>query len=505
MERLPAHSFPATAFAAPVRATDSPSGGPPPWLDQGPPTTERHPRSAPVTPGGDGFRPDIEGLRGIAVLVVVLFHAWPGSLAGGFIGVDVFFVISGYLITGLLVRERRRTGGISLPAFYARRMRRLLPAACVALLATLIVAMAVVPPIDRPGVAEDAKAAVLSIANIRFAMAQGDYFATVSTPSPLLHYWSLALEEQFYLVWPALILFLTMGGRTGRSLTIAVGILTVASLVAGVVTSDLAPAWAFYSLPTRAWQLGVGALLVLGLDRSIARGRRSAGLLGWAGLAGIIVTAFVLDGTVAYPGWAAIGPTCAAAAVIAAGVRGAGPGRLLAIPPLRFLGRISYSLYLWHWPILVLVPLAIGVEIDLPLGIGLIALSVLAAILSWRFIETPFRGRPVAAAQRPRRTVSLALASILAIAVLATGISTPSGPVDTVAAAANARATAEASQDDDAWVAVTPPPAVDVLPDPDPSAPVDGEQPAPSGGPSATPAAGGDGGSPLPSVTPSIP
>jgi peptidoglycan/LPS O-acetylase OafA/YrhL len=159
----------------------------------------------------DGFRPDIEGLRGVAVLIVVLFHASLAGVIGGFVGVDVFFVISGFLITGLLLREHERTGRIAFLAFYARRARRLLPAAVVVLVATLVAALNLAAPLDRPAVGLDGAAAALSIGNIRFALASGDYFANIAGPSPFLHFWSLAVEEQFYLIWPALILLAARG------------------------------------------------------------------------------------------------------------------------------------------------------------------------------------------------------------------------------------------------------------------------------------------------------
>ena len=158
----------------------------------------------------DAFRPDIEGLRGVAVLLVVLFHAGL-PVNGGFVGVDVFFVISGYLITGLLLREHRRSGRVSLARFYARRIRRLLPAAAVVILVTLPIAFLVIGPLDRPGVMADGASAALSVANVRFALAEGDYFTSITQPSPFLHFWSLSVEEQFYLVWPALLFLVARG------------------------------------------------------------------------------------------------------------------------------------------------------------------------------------------------------------------------------------------------------------------------------------------------------
>ena len=180
---------------------------------------------APASQGGHEFRPDIEGLRGVAVLLVVLFHANLVGVPGGFVGVDVFFVISGFLITGLLLRERERTGRIGFRAFYARRVRRLLPAGMVALAATLAAASVALSPLDRPQAMVDGAAAALSVGNIRFALAEGDYFASVASPSPFLHFWSLSVEEQFYLVWPA-VLFLAARSsrpRLGAAIVLTVG------------------------------------------------------------------------------------------------------------------------------------------------------------------------------------------------------------------------------------------------------------------------------------------
>ncbi len=219
------------------------------------------------------FRPDIEGLRGIAVLLVVLFHAWPELLGGGFIGVDVFFVISGFLITGLLYRELAAHGRISFRDFYVRRIRRLFPAASLALLVTFLLSAWLLSPLALPRVTGDGVAAALSVANIRFALASGDYFTAVATPSPFLHYWSLSVEEQFYLVWPATLLLVARFGGL-RLLAPAILAITVLSLVLAVVGTEVAAGWAFYSLPTRAWQLAVGGLLaIVALDRFRERGR----------------------------------------------------------------------------------------------------------------------------------------------------------------------------------------------------------------------------------------
>ena len=269
---------------------------------------------------GAGFRPDIEGLRGLAVLLVVIFHAGL-PLPGGFIGVDVFFVISGFLITGLLLREREQTGRIDLLAFYARRVRRLLPAALVVLLVTLPVAYALFAPLDRGQMVWDGAAAALSVGNIRFALAEGDYFANLAAPSPFLHFWSLAVEEQFYLVWPALLLLAAVAWRRRprRAVWIALFDVFLASLVAAVLLTDSAPNWAFYSLPTRAFELAAGGLLALAAPTIAQAAARNSRAVGWLGAAAVVVAAFTFDAGMAFPGAIALVPTLGAVAIIAAG------------------------------------------------------------------------------------------------------------------------------------------------------------------------------------------
>ena len=407
-------------------------------------------RSAPG--GSDGFRPDVEGLRGVAVLAVVLFHAGLGGVGGGFVGVDVFFVISGFLITGLLVREHTSTGTIRLSAFYARRVRRLLPAALAALVVTLAAAMVLVAPLDRPSVSADASAAALSVANIRFAAAAGDYFTTLTTPSPFLHYWSLGVEEQFYLVWPALILLVARGAAPVRRLGLVLVAISVLAFVGSVWLTDQAPNWAFYSLPTRAWQLGLGGLLALGGSRLVTRIPRLTVAGAWVGLGLVVATCFLYASSMPYPGVAAAVPTVATAAMLLGGAGRFGPGMILGTPPLRFLGRISYSLYLWHWPVFALAPLALGAQPDAPTSLVLVAVSVALGAASYAAIETPFRRGFGAARLRPGRTVSVGLAAMAAVVLLASGLPVTAGGL--VAAGASA-GTADGT---DAWSDATPQP-----------------------------------------------
>ena len=229
------------------------------------------------------FRPDIEGLRAVAVLLVLFFHADLPFFGGGFVGVDVFFVVSGFLITGLIVRELRDTGAVALPTFYARRARRLLPAAALVIVVTLLASAILLPPLRLPDVARDAAASALYVPNIRFAVQATDYLQAEFDPSPLLHYWSLGVEEQFYLFWPALLLITaSLAGRTRRTGAIAavvvgVGVISVALSLA--LTQENAP-FGFFLLPARAWELALGGLVFLGAERLARLGSRTRGARG---------------------------------------------------------------------------------------------------------------------------------------------------------------------------------------------------------------------------------
>jgi len=364
------------------------------------------------------FRPDIEGLRGIAILLVLLFHAGLPWTPGGFVGVDVFFVISGFLITGKLWRESQQPGGWNITRFYAWRIRRLLPAALVAIAVITLVGLLLAAPLDRSELAADGAASALSIANMRF-IGSVDYFAATTSPSPFLHFWSLSVEEQFYLVWPALIVLLTWRGGSSRRLIVALLIGVVASFALSIWLTDASPARAFYLLPTRVWQLGVGGLLAL---IGVAGTSRRAGALAWAGLAAVAVAGVALTAEMPYPGLAALLPTAGAVALLYGGAAPSGPMRLLAAAPLRFLGKISYSLYLWHWPLLVLPLMFLeraltGVEI-----VASVAVAIGVSWLSWRFVEQPFRY-----GDRSRRATSwsairVGVAGILSVALFTQGL-----------------------------------------------------------------------------------
>ncbi|HYM84990.1 MAG TPA: acyltransferase family protein, partial [Candidatus Dormibacteraeota bacterium] len=343
------------------------------------------------------------------------------------------YVLSGFLITGLLLRERDGSGRIDLGAFYARRARRILPAAVVVLLGTVAVASVVLGPLDMERIAGDAVASALFVGNLRFAATTADYFSASQTPSPLLHYWSLGVEEQWYLLFPALLIVATRGRRPRLGAGLALAVVTLASLVGALVLTQAAATWAFYSLPTRAWQLSIGGLLAV---TAAWHGRipdRLAAIAGWAGLGAILLGLVVFDAGTPYPGTAALLPTLGAAALILAGTRPRAPAALLVVRPLRWLGRISYSLYLVHWPLLVLpaAGLAIGETLPLDERVALAAASIGLAALSYRFVEAPIRERRrLGLPERP----TLALAGAAIAVVVAVALSAGAVATETLAA-----------------------------------------------------------------------
>ncbi|HXG27092.1 MAG TPA: acyltransferase family protein [Candidatus Binatia bacterium] len=409
-------------------------------------TAADEPRSA--REPASGFLPELEGLRGVAILLVVLFHAHLLGAPSGFIGVDVFFVLSGFLITGLLVRELEERGSVDLARFYVRRARRILPASLVIIALTMVGAVLLISPLDVPSVAADAAASALSAGNIRFALRAVDYFAQDQAASPLLHYWSLGVEEQFYLVWPALFAVMAPLARRSERVRIRQRLLlgvilaagTFVSLVAGIVLTSISQPYAFYLLPTRAWELGLGGLLAVAA-LPIARVRRPIRqAAGWVGLVAVVASAFLIDLETPYPGIVALLPTLASALVIVSAIRPADEPTAAPWPletrPLRFLGLISFSLYLVHWPIFILAEVAwrgsavpppeAGETLEpLPIAllVGLVVLSVVVAAVSYRLVERPFhKGFSVGgwslARVRPRWVLS---GAVLAMAVVVAG------------------------------------------------------------------------------------
>ncbi|MER7196581.1 acyltransferase, partial [Streptomyces sp. NPDC000188] len=370
-------------------------------------------RTAPppgATHAAPGQRPDIQGLRALAVTLVVLGHAGVTRFSGGYVGVDVFFVISGFLITSSLLRELSASDRISIRAFYARRALRLLPASALVVLVTLAGSWLFLSKIRFAEYMSDAFASALYAVNFRLAATGTDYLAEGSPPSPFQHFWSLAVEEQFYLVWP-LLLFLGWRLSRRRRALLAIPLVALCAVSFGLsvhVTGQSAP-WAYFGSHTRAWELGVGALVALLRPPRLPAGVAVA--MTWAGLACIIAAALRFDADTPFPGTAAAAPVIGAALVIVGGTSPAWPGarRMLTARPVTWLGGLSYSWYLWHWPFLVIGPKALdrpaGTHLELALG----AAALLPAWLTLRLVENPVRFHR-ALRGRPGRGLRLGLA-----------------------------------------------------------------------------------------------
>lgn len=315
------------------------------------------------------FRADIQGMRAIAVLAVVLYHAGLPYLPGGYVGVDIFFVISGFLITSHLVRSLEQHGRIQLADFYAKRVRRILPASVLVLILTVLASIIWLPSQLFQDVWRGAVATAVYLPNVYFAIKGTDYLAE-TTPSVFQHYWSLGIEEQFYILYPLLLLACWKIFKNKRSVLYVVLVCVTVSFLAGLYATSWNQPYAFFLLPFRAWELGVGGLVAIVLSRraSIVP-RRYAGPVGWLGLAIMVTPIFTFSDSTVFPGyWAAI-PTVGAALVILAGAtRSAhGPGKLLSARPMIWVGGISYSLYLVHWPALTIPQIAAGYNHPLPL------------------------------------------------------------------------------------------------------------------------------------------
>lgn len=347
------------------------------------------------------FRLDIEGLRAIAVVFVVVWHAGVPQLPGGFIGVDVFFVISGFLMTGILYRELTTSGRILFLDFFARRVKRLIPASALTIAVTLIAAWFVLPASRVLEIAYDGIAATLYVVNWRLADGAVDYFAQDQSASPLQHFWSLSVEEQFYILWPLLIgvvaLLVAWGfcsAQTGTTAALAIIFLT--SLAWSVFYTDGNAGRAYFVTTTRLWELALGGLVAVALAHRSAFPKAASAVLSWAGLAAVIASGLFFTTEMPFPGWIALLPTFGTAALIAftPSAGGAGPLLILSVRPMTWIGSISYSLYLWHWPVIILGAAVITSatrELTVTEGLMLAALSVIPAWLSLKYVENPVR------------------------------------------------------------------------------------------------------------------
>ncbi|MFL6167943.1 MAG: acyltransferase family protein [Ornithinibacter sp.] len=358
-------------------------------------------------------RGDIQGLRALAVLIVLLFHFWPGSLTGGYVGVDVFFVISGFLISSHLMRSPPTTPRL-LGRFWARRVRRLLPAASLVLGVTLVASIVWLPSTLLPTVARETIASALSVENWALAASATDYLSAENAPSPVQHYWSLSVEEQFYVLWPLLIAALAFLGRGRRPQAWwAVGLLgvTAASFTTSVLLTSSDPAAAYFVTPTRVWELGLGSILALVVHNGWRlRSPRLRSALAWLGLGMILWAAMRFDSTTPFPGTAALLPTVGGVLVIAADSDSApwSPRGLLRARASQRLGDLSYSVYLWHWPLVVILPYALAHDLTLVEKLLAIAVVLVLAALTKRFVEDPVRRSRVLGASLPRSFAILA-------------------------------------------------------------------------------------------------
>ncbi len=342
------------------------------------------------------FRPDIQALRALAVALVVLYHANIPGVHGGFFGVDVFFVVSGFVITNVLLRERASRGTTSIPGFYARRVRRILPAATVVLIATVFATYHWLSFITGAINANDAKYVAVFIGNFHFASLGTHYFTATQPPSTLQQYWSLAVEEQFYLVWPILFLLLTLPWkafspvvRLSSALFAVIGV----SLAWCIIETHQSEVWAFFSPLTRAWELALGAILAVVGPHLRGRSPRVGLVLASAGLAIVLLCAWFYTSSTVWPGAAAILPVAATGMIIAGGsLRGAEKaGPVIRFAPVQWLGNISYSLYLVHWPIITIATQYAFAPLPLHSEIELVALSVAVAAVLYYAIENPIR------------------------------------------------------------------------------------------------------------------
>jgi peptidoglycan/LPS O-acetylase OafA/YrhL len=366
-------------------------------------------------------RPEIQALRAIAVLTVVMYHVWPESMPGGFVGVDVFFAISGFLITAHLLREVEKTGTLSLWQFWARRARRLLPAALVTLFVCAVGTIALVPQLYWQQFLTEIGTSTAYVQNWQLASDAVDYLGADNRPSPVQHFWSLSAEEQFYVLWPLLIIVAAWTARKRLAITFVLLTVTGLSLWYSITETAANPAAAYFITPTRAWEFGAGGLLALLGARALLPDWIRA-FLSWAGLGAVGYAAAAYSTDTAFPGWAAAVPVAGALVVIYAGMPRAffAPSRILKIRPAQFLGDISYSVYLWHWPLLVFAPFVFTNPGVTETRIAVPVLTILLAWVTKVLVEDPVR-RSAWLSAKPSMTFACSAAATAVLAVVLLG------------------------------------------------------------------------------------
>jgi peptidoglycan/LPS O-acetylase OafA/YrhL len=380
--------------------------------------------------GRSAHRPEIQGLRAVAVGLVVLYHLWPGRLPGGYVGVDVFFVISGFLITAHIFREVERTGTLSLLSFWARRIRRLLPASLLVLAVSALAVVLWVPETLWAQSARQIAASALYVENWVLASDAVDYMAQGNVPTVAQHFWSLSVEEQFYVLWPLLVLGTVVlarrwpamsGGDSRRRLLAGViGVIGLISLAWSVFATAQDQSSAYFVTTTRVWEFAIGAALAL---VSIRLPRRWAPVVALVGLAMVVYSGFAYNDATLFPGWTAAVPTVGAAAVILAGATPQwwSPGRWLSCRPFTFVGDISYSVYLWHWPLIVVVPYITGTWLvawqKILIGMASLGLAWLTKV----YVEDRFRSTGWIAGRRSH-AYQFAVVGMVTVVALGFGI-----------------------------------------------------------------------------------
>ncbi|TWH74203.1 acyltransferase family protein [Modestobacter roseus] len=384
---------------------------------------------APVPRESSGIRVEIQALRALACALVVLYHVVPLRLPGGYVGVDVFFVVSGFLITGHLLREVERNGRVRLGHFWARRARRLLPAALLVLLSTAVATFLWVPQTYWQSFLREIGASALYVENWLLAGDAVDYLAHTNAASPAQHYWSLSTEEQFYVLWPLLIVgsvWLAARIRVHRLVVVGglLSALTVASFGYSLWTTSTSPPEAYFTTPARAWEFGLGGLLALLAASPLAGRHRLRTIVSWLGFGAIAASAFAFTAATPFPGTAALLPVLGTVAVIWAGAprNDWSPTKVADFGPVRFLGDVSYSAYLWHWPLVVIVPFAIGHEMGTLSKVGVLVATVALAWATKVWVEDPVRtGTPLARRGLGATAAATALATALVVAVASGG------------------------------------------------------------------------------------
>ena len=377
---------------------------------------------------GDGFRTDIEGLRGISVLLVVLFHLEISVFSGGFVGVDVFFVISGYLLTSLFFKEIERKEFVNIFAFFSRRVRRLLPASVLTVFGTVLIGWLALSPFALEELIKDAFAASTYSMDFRLVHQATDYLGSQSSPSIFQHYWSLAVEEQFYLIWPFVFAGLAKLKISREQIGILMGILITISFGFSVIQTEQNEIWAFFMLPTRAWEMALGALIACYKDQILLLNEKLIEILSFIGLASILIPCVLYDDFTLYPSWRAAFPVIGTALIISCA--GSTISKILSFKVFTSIGKYSYGWYLWHWPLICLAKRYYFQQNDLLVSSIASVVAFFMAVISYKVIEKPIRELKVFST-RPKKGVVLGI-FLTGLSVLVLLVAFYTRPISTI-------------------------------------------------------------------------